>query len=369
MVIPILAGIIRSFSGDRIQHSIISLINNIEFLLSIVLAVYLTSVFSNSENTIWASIYQVFVDISNALSGKDVWANLILFVILVILIDGLLHVLTIPVYRFAIIPMSNKMSAKINKMHSFSRRLLGGLWQLPTSLWLALVFSLLINLYTGFYSDSILTEHADRSEPYQYVEENVIQPLLQSSVVKNFQVLFKDSFKDTIDEISEAAKTKLVRYFNGVTLDEAVKSNSKIDAAAKKIVGSETNDKKKANLIYKWVSKNIDYDHNKAKIISQDPSKVSSGAIVAYNTRTGVCFDYACLYVAMCRAVDVKVRFITGLGYSGTAWGDHAWNQVYYAKDDTWINVDTTFGSSGISYFNKSNFGKDHKDGEVQGEW
>jgi transglutaminase-like putative cysteine protease len=70
----------------------------------------------------------------------------------------------------------------------------------------------------------------------------------------------------------------------------------------------------------------------------------------------------------MCRAVGLKVRLVTGLGYSGTFWGDHAWNQVYSTEEKRWINVDCTFGSA-ANYFDKKNFDEDHKDSDVQGEW
>ena len=88
-----------------------------------------------------------------------------------------------------------------------------------------------------------------------------------------------------------------------------------------------------------------------------------------YTTRKGVCFDYSCLYVSMCRAVGLKVRLVTGLGYSGSAWGDHAWNQVYSSGEKRWINVDTTFGSTGGDFFDQTDFFLTHKDAEVQGEW
>jgi transglutaminase-like putative cysteine protease len=71
----------------------------------------------------------------------------------------------------------------------------------------------------------------------------------------------------------------------------------------------------------------------------------------------------------MCRAVGVKVRFITGLGYSGVEWGDHAWNQVYDPAENRWINVDTTFGNSGKNYFDHAGFRADHQDGVIQGQW
>ena len=161
---------------------------------------------------------------------------------------------------------------------------------------------------------------------------------------------------------------RVITYFNGVTLDEAIKSNAQIDETARKVVGSEQNSKKKANLLYKWVSQNIAYDYQKAALINKNTSGISSGSIIAFNTRRGICFDYSSLYISMCRATGLKVRLITGLGYSGVAWGDHAWNQVYSAEEGRWINVDTTFGSNG-NYFDKRDFNVDHRYAEVQGEW
>jgi hypothetical protein len=70
----------------------------------------------------------------------------------------------------------------------------------------------------------------------------------------------------------------------------------------------------------------------------------------------------------MCRANGIKVRLVTGLGYSGLAWGDHAWNQFYSTEQKRWVNVDSTFGVT-QNYFDVSKFSKDHKNAEVQGEW
>jgi transglutaminase-like putative cysteine protease len=186
--------------------------------------------------------------------------------------------------------------------------------------------------------------------------------------VKNVQVILKDSFRFAEREITdESGQVHLIKYFNGVTLDDAIESNAEIDAEAQAIVGTETDARQQAYLIYLWICENIKYDTDKAAALSVDSAKVPSGAAIAYATRTGVCFDYACLYIAMCRAVDVKIRFLTGLGYTGSNWGDHAWNQVY--AENGWINVDTTFGSSGINYFDRPHFNLDHKDAVVQGEW
>jgi hypothetical protein len=59
---------------------------------------------------------------------------------------------------------------------------------------------------------------------------------------------------------------------------------------------------------------------------------------------------------------------VTGLGYNGLMWGDHAWNQVFYNEESRWINVDPTFGVN-ANYFDKLDFNVDHKYADVQGEW
>ena len=370
-ILPILIGIIRPLSGARILNSFSSLLNNLIFLASIVLSIFLSRlVFQSSDNFVLNTLYQLFPTLQSALAGKEIWIYIIFLILLTLILFGIFYLISIPIYRFIVVPASKKLSSAISRMHGFWRRLIGGLWRLPTSVWLVLVFCLLLNFYTDFFGASFITKSASSSEPYQLVQENVIQPLMNNSVVKNIQTLLNETFTpDESNTGGNSNKTRLIRYINGMTLDEAVKSDSEIDAAAKKITVSKSSDKDKAYLIYKWISKNIEYDNHKAEIIAIDPSKVSSGAIVAYKTRTGICFDYACLYVAMCRAVGLKVRFITGLGFTGTNWGDHAWNQVYDSAKKAWLNVDTTFGSSGINYFGRSGFSLDHKGAVVQGEW
>jgi transglutaminase-like putative cysteine protease len=124
-----------------------------------------------------------------------------------------------------------------------------------------------------------------------------------------------------------------------------------------------------AERLYRWVCANISYDHAKAESLKTDVFAMPSGAVAAFSGMTGVCFDKACLYVAMCRAVGVRVRLITGEGFNGREWIDHSWNQIYSDRDRRWVNVDPTFGDGDKSYFDRPNFDRDHRDGEIQGEW
>lgn len=191
--------------------------------------------------------------------------------------------------------------------------------------------------------------------PFYYIKNQIDNQTIASA---------SNESKSTDEQASN-----VVVYYNGVTLDQAVKSDSDINNMAKKITRNDTTDIEKARSIYNWVGSNVEYDDNKAEEITKDDGRgMQSGAIEAFNTRQGVCFDYASLYVAMARAVGLQVRIISGEGYTGTQWGPHAWNEVYIPSQNKWIPVDPTFESSG-DYFATLNFYDTHKDGKIIGQW
>lgn len=170
--------------------------------------------------------------------------------------------------------------------------------------------------------------------------------------------------------ITKSGSSKEIVLYNGITVDEGVKSNKEIDKKAVELTKNAKSDRERAKILYTWVGSNIMYDNDKAKEVLEitDPDKMpKSGAITAFKKRTGICFDKACLYVAMCRAVNLKVKLIGGQAYDGEKYVGHAWNQVYLANEDKWINVDTTFYEGG-DYFDSSLFDK-HIAEETAGEW
>ncbi|WP_243099135.1 transglutaminase-like domain-containing protein [Clostridium sp. MF28] len=69
----------------------------------------------------------------------------------------------------------------------------------------------------------------------------------------------------------------------------------------------------------------------------------------------------------MSRAANLKVRLLGGQAYDGEQYVGHAWNQVYLADENKWINVDTTFYDGG-NYFDSNLFNK-HDVEEIAGEW
>ena len=163
------------------------------------------------------------------------------------------------------------------------------------------------------------------------------------------------------------SQSVIVKY-NGTTIDEAVKGNSVIEEKAKYITERCTSDREKAHSIYSWIGSNIEYDTDKAdRVLSEDEEISDSGAIYAFRDRSGVCFDYACLYVAMAQSTDLKVRLVIGKAFDGNDYVAHAWNEVYIQDEQKWVNVDCTFFAGG-NYFDTDKFDRYQKE-EIAGEW
>lgn len=164
---------------------------------------------------------------------------------------------------------------------------------------------------------------------------------------------------------------KKIVIYNGTTIKKAIASNEDIDMKAIELTKNAHSDREKARSIYKWIGANIKYDDEKATaILSKDKKNKKfpeSGAICAYNTKSGICFDKACLYIAMARSAGIKVKLISGEAYDGEQYVGHAWNQVYLREEDKWINVDSTFYDAG-NYFDSDLFYQ-HRVNAVVGEW
>ena len=171
---------------------------------------------------------------------------------------------------------------------------------------------------------------------------------------------------------AEGDSSKDVIIYNGITIDEGIKSNENINNKAIQLTKNAKSDREKAKILYTWIGSNIKYDDNKAqKVINGKESSdmPESGAIIAFENRSGICFDKACLYVAMSRAVGLKVRLIGGqILEDNGQYSGHAWNQAYIKEENRWINVDTTFYEGGNYYFDSELF-DDHKVEDIAGEW
>ena len=207
------------------------------------------------------------------------------------------------------------------------------------------------------------------------IQASILSVLIFPSITFNDLLngsFLEEGLEDVLDAVEEKSKGFIneIVIYNGTTIEDGIRSNKNIDSKAIQLTQEGNTDREKAEILYEWIGSNIKYDDKKAEVVLSGAKREEmpeSGAICAFNTRTGVCFDKACLYVAMARAAGLKVRLISGEAFDGEKYVGHAWNQVYLKDENNWINVDTTFYEAG-NYFD-SNLFNEHKVDSIVGEW
>ncbi len=65
-------------------------------------------------------------------------------------------------------------------------------------------------------------------------------------------------------------------------------------------------------------------------------------AVDTLATREADCLEFSELYVAMARSLGLPARIVSGVAYSGGAFGGHAWVEVWAGR---WIEIDPTWGT------------------------
>ena len=100
---------------------------------------------------------------------------------------------------------------------------------------------------------------------------------------------------------------------------------------------------RRAAAIYDFVNLNLTYDTN--------PAYAYKGAVNALATGRGICEEFATLFVALCRAVDIPARVVAGYWLQGAVppgqalsigAESHAWAEFYLAGVG-WIPVEPSF--------------------------
>lgn len=209
-----------------------------------------------------------------------------------------------------------------------------------------------LSIYNNIAKDNLKINFFNNVKAY-----NIVTKLVDGSKIKNIS-----------NGIQERISSEQLVYYNGITVDEGIKSNESIDNKARELAQRGQTLREKARNIYTWIGSNITYDEEKATRIVNDNNSVESGSIVTFRDRKGICFDYSCLYTSMLKAVNIKSRIVIGKAYNGQEFVSHAWNQVYLSDENKWINVDATFYSAG-DYFDSSNFESEHKQESIAGEF
>ncbi|MFE5322740.1 transglutaminase family protein [Paenibacillus sp. NPDC056579] len=121
-------------------------------------------------------------------------------------------------------------------------------------------------------------------------------------------------------------------------------SNTKAVAEAKRLTSDAMSDREKTAAIYSYIVRSIQYDYAKAQALD---SGYTPDLDAVYDTSKGICYDYAALFAAMARSLNIPTRL--AMGYEASAPATfHAWNQVYLKDSNQWITIDTTYDAARV---------------------
>ncbi|WP_235946322.1 transglutaminase domain-containing protein [Saccharibacillus alkalitolerans] len=242
-------------------------------------------------------------------------------------------------------PMKKK--GKRRKGSAFLDRIGGAGLGLAAGAWRGLLLLALIFVIASIWPDSPLTRHAEKSPVYRYTAQNVFEPAAGELLNKKLPVL----------TASAAAEWDGILRQKYDVIDRNIPAD--IGQAAAKIAGTG-GEIDRAKELYGWVGTRIQYDYDKVSDYENKGIWHEQTPRDTYDTRRGVCIDYARLYALMARSVGLQVRVVTGLGADGRGgYGPHAWNEVYIPAEERWIELDPTWAAGG-DWFDRKDFADTH---------
>lgn len=368
---PLIKGFLLKFSSKNLKSDIEEVSSYISFIVGAILGTYLTKkIFIIHEDGIYVEIYNYIPQkVITTLESNPIFIYVLVMPIMIFLVYKIIGLIIELINDVTFYPLLDGIEDLIKEKSVCIKRIIGLLFQLPKAIWYMLLVTLVLNVSAIIGISHGYNEKLDKSIVYSSICENIINPITNSKFAQKLPNIINNSFKivvknDESESLSKSGRT--IVYYNGITLSEGIKSNEEIDQFARGLIKDEKSSVQKAKIIYNWVGQNIEYDYDKVEKILKNDFSVKSGAINTFYSRKGICFDYSCLFATICRANNIEVRIITGEGFNGSNWVNHAWNQVYISEEERWINVDTTFYKGG-NYFDSSIFKLDHRNAKIAG--
>lgn len=227
------------------------------------------------------------------------------FLLLLLLSYSLIRLLLGLLFMLLPISLPRLSGRSGNRKITQVSRLSGAVIGLATGLVRALLLVFALYIGVGLNPDSTFSRYVESSPIYRQSASAVFEPLTGENVRSKLPVLTK---------AVAAEMTDILRRKYEV-LDHEISPD--IVGAASDIAGQAGDDEKKARLLYDWVGSRISYDYAKAENYEQNRIWKEQTPQDTFDTRIGVCIDYARLYAVMARSQGLQVRVVTGQGYDG----------------------------------------------------
>src|SRR3989338_487330 len=121
---------------------------------------------------------------------------------------------------------------------------------------------------------------------------------------------------------------------------EYIESNDpELVSKAKLEFSANTSELETIRQVAEWVNTNITYDYD-------NYYNGIWSAKDTYQSRRGVCDEFANLTAAFMRAKGIPTLYVAGMSFDGERFGNHGWNEVYLGGTG-WVGVDSTYGEAG----------------------
>jgi transglutaminase-like putative cysteine protease len=142
----------------------------------------------------------------------------------------------------------------------------------------------------------------------------------------------KYAYTTALSKVVEIKDPGLNTFLNPV---QPIKWDEELVSVTKEIIGNETDENKKFEKIHEYIINNISYDYDKIDELTPDyaPDPYS-----IYESKKGICYDYASLLAAMLRIEGIPTKLIKG--YYTPSGVYHAWNEIYLNEE--WVLIDST---------------------------
>ncbi|GIO67827.1 MAG TPA: transglutaminase domain-containing protein [Paenibacillus cookii] len=300
-----------------------------------------SSTIPNRDLSVWEQIYYTFM---SSMAEFPLLRFAVLFMLSYSIIRLLMRWLTVLVFGgkdALFVPGTRQSSSLFSRLSGAAIGLLIGAGR-------CIVVVALLFVFATLYPDSSFTRYVEASPIYQEGAKRVIEPL-SGNLVKDKLPVFTKAVEKELSGIMQ-------RKYE--VIDHAIPDD--IDAAAAEIVKGAKTDEDKARRLYDWVGTRVQYDYGKVDDYEQKGIWHEQTPQDTFDTKKGVCIDYARLYAMMARSQGLQVRVVTGQGYNGQGgYGPHAWNEVYLSEQKKWVPLDPTWAQSG-NWFNPPNFAATH---------
>lgn len=163
---------------------------------------------------------------------------------------------------------------------------------------------------------------------------------------QKFKITMKrDVLVSTFENIIPSRTNSIINEETSTFLGSVERIDSddpEIIAKAKEITEGQTTDYKKAQAIFEYINMNMNYNTSS--------SYANKGSISALKNMSGVCEEFATLFGAMARSLDIPTRLIEGYKVEDEYSGDtiigkkivnHVWDEIYL-EDYGWVPVEPT---------------------------